>query len=255
MRNFRLTIQYEGTRYRGWQSHEAGDATIQGKIETVLTRLVGEPVNVIGASRTDAGVHAEHQVANFHGPDRLDPDDVLEQCNRYLPSDIAVQAVDIVPERFHARYHARLKRYLYRVWNLPHRDVFWRRTSYHVPEALDLDAMRGAAGRLVGRHDFGSFCGVRSRAKSTVRDLERLIVSRGDGMVLVTLEAAAFLYGMARIICGTLIEVGKGRVAEGTMPAILERGERRAAGFTAPACGLCLAAIQYEGEPPITAGQ
>jgi len=246
-RNIRLVVQYEGTRYHGWQRQKSGD-TIQGKLETVLERLAGEPVNIIGASRTDAGVHARAQVANFHAPADLAPRAVLEHCLRYLPQDIVVLGADEVPERFHARYLARGKRYVYRIWNRHIPDVFERRQWYHVPEALDLAAMRQAALSLVGSHDFASFCGSRSDAKSTLRRLDLLDVSGETGRVTVALEAPSFLLGMARIIAGTLIEVGQGRIDAGEVGRLLDRALRRAAGFTAPAQGLCLECVRYD--PP-----
>lgn len=245
--NTRIAVQYEGTRYHGWQRQKKGQ-TIQGKLEAVLETLAGEAVNVIGASRTDAGVHARAQVANFHTVAALDPRRVVEHCAAYLPEDIAVLGAQVVPERFHSRYLARGKRYVYRLCTRPVPDVFERRTTYHLPGELDVAAMRRAAALIVGSHDFASFCGTRSDAKSTVRTLEKLEVDHEAGVIRVVLEAPAFLLGMARIITGTLIEVGQGRLRVQEIPRILERAERPSAGFTAPPQGLCLVAVRYD--PP-----
>ena len=244
-RNIRMVVQYEGTRYHGWQRQKAPE-TVQARLEDVLSTLVGAPVNIIGASRTDAGVHARRQVANFHA--EVEPEAVVEHCLRYLPHDIAVTAAEVVPERFHARYLAREKRYVYRVSNRAVPDVFERRTTYHVPEPLDVPAMSAAAAHLVGSHDFASFTGSRSDAKSTQRRLDRLGVAARAGRLYIELAAPAFLLGMARIIAGTLIEVGRGRMRPEDLLGILARAERRAAGFTAPAHGLCLEEVRYD--PP-----
>jgi tRNA pseudouridine38-40 synthase len=246
--NTRIVLQYDGSRYQGWQRQKHGEMTIQAKLEAVLSRLSGEPINVIGASRTDAGVHAEAQVANFHTSREVTPAEVAEYCYRYLPEDIVVKRADEVPERFHSRYLARAKRYVYRICNRPIHDVWSRRYSYHVPEKLDLNAMRRAGSALVGRHDFASFCSSRSGSKSTERELERADVTGAHGLVELTFEAPTFLHGMVRIIAGTLIEVGLRRVDPDDIEGMLARTERQAAGFTAPGYGLCLMEVRYD--PP-----
>jgi tRNA pseudouridine38-40 synthase len=245
-RNIRVVLQYDGTRYQGWQRQKLGDATIQAKLEAVLSRAADERINVIGASRTDAGVHAAAQVANFHTTSGLPLAGFREACDRYLPEDIAVTAAEEVPERFHARYLARSKRYLYRIRVAPERDVFRRRYEYHLGKRLDLELVRAAAAPLLGTHDFASFCASRTGHKSTVRELTRLEATGRGEIVELAFEAPAFLHGMARIIAGTLIEVGLGRIAPEEVAAMLAGLERRAAGFTAPPEGLCLVAVRYD---------
>lgn len=247
-RNIRLVLQYDGTRYQGWQRQKLGEATIQAKLEGVLSRVTDQRINVIGASRTDAGVHAERQVANFHTSSPLSLDEITIACHRYLPEDIVVRSALEVPERFHSRYLARLKRYVYRIRTGPVHDVFLRRYEYHVPRPLDIPAMRAAAALLVGTHDFASFCASRVGSKSTVRDLQRADVRSVGAVVELTFEAEAFLHGMVRILSGTLLEVGLGRVDARDMEGMLRRATREAAGFTAPAQGLCLVDIRYD--PP-----
>ncbi len=248
MGNLKLLLQYDGSRYLGWQrQREDGEhpRTIQGRLERVLSRLAGERVTVIGASRTDSGVHAEAQVANFHTIAPLAPKQVLAYCARYLPSDIAVCSVEEVDPRFHARYLARRKRYVYRIWTRPYPDVFHRKFSLQVAEPLDAAAMSRAAGFLVGERDFRSFTSMKSKTKSPVRTLFALEVLEGAGTLELGFEADAFLQHMIRIITGTLLEVGAGRLDPQAMGPILEARDRSAAGPLAPACGLCLMSVLY----------
>jgi tRNA pseudouridine38-40 synthase len=249
MPNLKLVVQYDGTRYLGWQRQREEDPerprTIQGKLEQVLSRLAGERVTVIGASRTDAGVHAEAQVANFHASSPLEPERVLAYCARYLPSDIAVRSVEEADPRFHARFLARRKRYLYRIWTRPYPDVFHRKYSLHVAEPLEASAMRRAAESLVGQRDFSSFTSMKSKTKSPVRTLFALDVAEEEGSLELAFEADAFLPHMIRIMTGTLLEAGAGRLDPRAVAAILEARERSAAGPLAPARGLCLMAVLY----------
>ncbi len=249
MLNLKMLLQYDGTRYLGWQRQREEDPehprTVQGRLERVLSRLAGERVKVIGASRTDAGVHAEAQVANFHTAAPLAPGEVLAYCARYLPSDIAVRSVEEADPRFHARYLARRKRYVYRLWTRPYADVFHRKYSLHLAEPLEAAAMRRAAAFLVGEHDFRSFTSMKSKSKSPVRTLFALEVLEGEGSLELAFEADAFLPHMIRIITGTLLQVGAGRLDPQALGPILEARDRSAAGPLAPARGLCLTAIIY----------
>jgi tRNA pseudouridine38-40 synthase len=249
LRNLKLVLQYDGSRYLGWQRQReeepARPRTIQGKLEQVLSRMAGERVTVIGAGRTDAGVHAEAQVANFHTSCLLDTGKVLAYCARYLPSDIAVCSAEDVEPRFHARYLARRKRYVYRLWTRPYPDVFHRHFSLHVPEPLDVPAMRRAAGLLVGERDFRSFTSMKSKTKSPVRTLYALDILEEGGALELAFEGDAFLPHMIRIMTGTLLEVGGGRLDPQAVPAILEAHDRGAAGPLAPAHGLCLREVLY----------
>jgi tRNA pseudouridine38-40 synthase len=249
MRSLKIVVQYDGSRYLGWQRQKEEDPehprTIQGKLELVFSRMTGEKIQLIGACRTDAGVHAEAQVASFLTSSTLSLREMLAYCARYLPEDIAVAAVDQVDARFHARYRARAKRYVYRIWTAPHSPVFRRRYCLHLPEPLDLDAMRRAAGLLLGEHDFQSFTTLKSKTKSTIRTLRTLEVRAIDSWVELVFEADGFLHNMARILTGTLLEVGSGRLAAEAVPGILAAGERSAAGpLTAPQ-GLCLLKVLY----------
>jgi tRNA pseudouridine38-40 synthase len=249
MRNIKLVVQYDGGRYLGWQRQKEKDPesprTIQGKLELVLSRMTGEKVQLHGACRTDAGVHAEAQVANFLTASALSLQEMRAYLTRYLPEDIAVTAADQVDARFHARYRARRKRYVYRLWTAPQPHVFQRRYCLHLPEPLDLEAMRRAAALLLGRHDFRSFTTLKSRTKSTVRTLHVLEVRERDGWVELAFEAEGFLHNMARILTGTLLEVGAGRLPAEAMTGILEARERSAAGPLAPPEGLCLLEVLY----------
>ena len=235
--NYKMILQYEGTRYNGWQRQGNTDQTIQGKLETLLGRLTGEEVEVQGSGRTDAGVHARGQVANFHLKIPRQPEQLMEELNRYLPADIGVLELTRAPERFHSRLSASGKLYRYQIWMEGKADVFSRR-----------EAMEEAAGLLIGERDFKSFCGNRNMKKSTVRQLRRIDIRpvwRGKALE-IDYEGNGFLQQMVRILTGTLIEVGLGKRSAGEMTQILEAKNRQAAGVTAPAQGLCLMQVMYE---------
>lgn len=246
MRNIRLSIAYEGTRYQGWQRQEGKENTIQGRLESLLSRMCGEEVELKGSGRTDAGVHASGQVANFHTRCELTLTQMQAYINRYLPEDIAVTQVQEVPERFHSRLCARGKRYAYRVVNAPVPNVFWRRYAHWVQEPLDAEAMREAAAYLLGEHDFQSFTSAKKGRKSTVRRLDEITVSRQGELITLAFQGNGFLYHMVRILTGTLLEVGLGERDPRSMPEILAARSREAAGALAPAKGLMLEAVFYE---------
>ncbi|HIQ60786.1 MAG TPA: tRNA pseudouridine(38-40) synthase TruA [Candidatus Enterenecus faecium] len=243
--NVKLTIQYDGTRYDGWQRQGNTDNTLQGRLEGVLSRMVGKPVEIQGAGRTDAGVHARGQVASVHLPEGYTPQEVQNYLNRYLPEDVAVVEVVEVGERFHARLSATGKEYRYhiRMSNVP--DVFARKYQYRVEEPLDLAAMERAAGYLTGKHDFRSFCGNRRFKKSTVREVFHIGVEVCGSDLTLVYRGDGFLYNMVRILTGTLLEVGLGQRTPESMVDILEAKERTAAGKTAPAQGLVLQEVYY----------
>lgn len=248
-RNYKITIQYEGTRYNGWQKQGNTSDTIQGKLEHILSRMAGVPVEVHGSGRTDAGVHAMGQVANFHLPDgsRSDAAGIMEYINRFLPDDIAVTEIEQVPERFHSRYNAVKKIYLYQIETGQKRDVFVRRMQYGLGQKLDVESMKKAAGLLCGTHDFKSFCGNRKMKKFTVRTVYSVTIHQEPGSSVIALSFAGdgFLQNMVRIMTGTLIEVGLGQRPWESMSQVLEAQNRQAAGATAPAEGLCLAGVLY----------
>lgn len=245
MYNCKLTIQYDGTRYRGWQVQGNTDQTIQGKVEGVLSRLTGQPVELHGSGRTDAGVHALGQVANVKLPRPFDPSELLRELNRYLPADIGVIAVEPAPERFHARLNARSKTYRYRIWNSEIPNVLERSYLYPLPEPLDVAAMERAAADLVGTHDFRSFCGLKRFKKSTVRTITDIIITQHSSEVRLEFTGNGFLMRMVRILAGTLVEVGLGQRAADAMPAVLAAQDRAAAGPALPAQGLALVRVEY----------
>lgn len=242
--NYRLLIQYDGSRYDGWQRQKTTGNTIQGKIEQVLGRMAGMPVEVKGASRTDAGVHARGQVANVHLPEKWTEEEILEYLNQYLPDDIGVQEVQAVSERFHSRLNAGAKTYQYRISTDSTKNVFERKYIYSLNQPLDTERMKKAARYLLGEHDFQSFCAKKMK-KSTVRRLDEIRLEQKNGELKITFRGSGFLYNMVRILTGTLIEVGLGQREPETMAELLARRERAYAGATAPARGLTLMEIQY----------
>lgn len=246
MKNFKIVLQYEGTRYDGWQRQVNTEHTIQGRLEKVLTRMAGEPVTINGAGRTDAGVHAQGQVANFILKQSFEPEAVTDYLNRYLPDDIRCLSTEEVPPRFHSRLNAKGKIYVYRIETGAKKDVFVRRTQYGLGRELDVEAMRQAAGYLCGTHDFKSFCANKRMKKTTVRTIERIAIYRDKSLVVLNIAGDGFLQQMIRIIAGTLIEVGLGTRRPDSMTELLAAKKRQMAGYTAPAEGLCLEAVFYE---------
>lgn len=243
MANYKLTIEYDGTRYHGWERKRNLD-TIQGKIEDVLTRMTGETeLNLIGAGRTDAGVHARGMVANVHLKTPIQPEELRSGLNRYLPEDIAVREVRQAADRFHARYNAAGKTYRY-TCSLG-KNVFQRRYVTRLEETPDVERMRRAAAFLMGQHDFRSFCGNPKMKKSTIRTIDRIDIERRGDLLTFTFHGDGFLQHMVRILVGTLIEVGCGRMEPEQMLDILAAQRRSEAGPTAPAGGLTLMSVDY----------
>lgn len=245
MRNIRLDISYDGTRYAGWQRQAGNDNTIQGKIEQTLSRILGEPIEISGSGRTDAGVHARGQVANFHCNSSMPSSEILENLRRYLPEDIGIYSCRDVSERFHARLNAREKTYCYRIWNSDTPCVFERRFVAVMPEKLDLEAMNRAAQHLLGQHDFAAFCGNAKMKKSTVRNIRSLTVERCGDEIRITVTGNGFLHNMVRILVGTLVEVGRAQRTPDSIPRLFS-GKRADTGFLAPAQGLCLMEVYYQ---------
>lgn len=243
--NYKLTIQYDGTRYDGWQRLGDSDSTIQGKLETVLSRLTATQVEVHGAGRTDAGVHALGQVASVKLPKGLSPAEVMAYLNQYLPEDIAVVEVQTADERFHARLNAvgKVYRYEIRMGGVP--DVFRRKYQYRVEQPLDLAEMERAAALLTGRHDFRAFCANKRYKKSTVRTVSAIELAVRGADLAITFRGDGFLHHMVRILTGTLLEVGLGQRRAEDMPDILASLDRARAGKTAPAQGLTLVQVIY----------
>ena len=244
MRNLRLDICYDGTRYRGWQRLPGRDDTIQGKLETALSRILGEPIEISGSGRTDAGVHARGQVANFHCESNMPAGQILAELRKYLPEDIGIYSCRDVSPRFHARLNAKEKTYQYRIWNSELPCVFDRRFVAVMPEAMDVLAMESAAQLLLGEHDFSAFCGNAKMKKSTVRYIRSIEINRYGQELRLRFTGNGFLHNMVRILVGTLIEVGRG---ERDAPTVVDLfgGKRAEAGFLAPAQGLCLEEVIY----------
>ena len=244
MRNLRLDICYDGTRYRGWQRLNGTDNTIQGKIETALTRILGEPIEISGSGRTDAGVHAKGQVANFHCESTMPAAEILSQLRRYLPEDIGIYSCKDCSERFHARLNAKEKTYCYRIWNSDVPCVFERRFVTLMPGKLDVASMERAALLFCGEHDFSAFCGNPKFKKSTVRCIRSLEVTSVGPEIRITVSGDGFLHHMVRIIVGTLVEVGRGERTAQSIPELFG-GKRADAGFLVPPEGLCLQEVEY----------
>ena len=244
MRNLRLDLCYDGTRYRGWQRLPGENNTIQGKLEQTLSRILGEPIEVSGSGRTDAGVHALGQVASFHCESTMPPAEILSQLRRYLPEDIGIYSCKEAAPRFHARLNAKRKTYCYRIWNSDVPCVFERRYVAQFPERLDVDAMHRAGQQLVGEHDFSAFCTRAKMKKSTLREVYAVSVVREGNEIRISVTADGFLYNMMRIIAGTLIEAGRGARSPESIP-LLFAAQRQKAGFLAPAQGLCLMEVEY----------
>ena len=245
MRNYKLTLCYEGTRYRGWQRQGNTGDTIQGKLEALLSRLLAQQVELAGSGRTDAGVHARRQVCSFRADTVLSCDIMLTELRKYLPEDIGALALEEAGPRFHARLSCVEKCYVYRVWTGDAPCVFERKYVYAFPAVLDLKAMQRAARALCGTHDFAAFCTAHGKKKSTVRTLKSVDFVREGEELRIFFTGDGFLYNMVRILTGTLLEVGTGRRSAEEMGEILASGERARAGFTAPARGLTLWDARY----------
>lgn len=246
MYNYRLTLQYDGSRYKGWQRLGQGEATIQDKVEQVISQLIGKPTELIGCSRTDAGVHALAQIANFRCDQLLDCTELFLYLNRYLPKDISVSEVVEVPEQFHARYHALDKTYLYQIWNREYGNPFLRRYSMHVEHRLNLEEMKKACSYLLGAHDFTAFSNAKSKKKSMVRTIYSIEMIEDKGLISIRICGDGFLYNMVRWMVGTLVAIGLGTIKKEELPEIFEAKERNRTGDLADAGGLYLEKITYE---------
>lgn len=245
MNNYKMILQYEGTRYQGWQRQESTENTVQGKLELLLTRMCGQKVEIQGSGRTDAGVHARGQVANAHLETRMTPEEIRDYMNRYLPEDIGVLSVEMVPDRFHSRLLAKGKTYCYQVINsgIPH--VFDRRYAYVYKEKLDVGAMRRAAEQLTRTHDFAAFTSAKKSKKSTVRIIDSITIEQEGDILRFLFSGDGFLFHMVRILMGTLLEVGEGKRRPEEMPGILAGRDRSLAGPLVPAVGLTLMEVRY----------
>ena len=244
MRNVRLDICYDGTRYRGWQRLANNDNTIQAKLEKTLSRILGEPIEISGSGRTDAGTHAHCQVANFHCNSAMPAEEILNQLRMYLPEDIGIYSCKNVSPRFHARLNAKTKTYRYRVWHSANPCVFDRRFVYICPADYDVEAMKLAARDYLGEHDFSAFCANKNMKKSTVRYIEKFEIYQTENELEFVVTGNGFLHHMVRIMVGTLLEIGRG-VRDPRSISSLYGAERSQAGELIPSCGLCLMEVTY----------
>jgi tRNA pseudouridine38-40 synthase len=244
--DLRLTLEYDGTDFQGWQRQAEGTRTVQQTLEEALGRLLGTPSTVVGAGRTDAGVHAEGQVASLRLDASLGPAELWRALNALLPPDLAVVDLAAAPPGFHARRDARRKTYRYRIWNAPLRSPLRARFSHHVASPLDVAAMAAAARLAVGTHDFRSFQTAGSEVGSSVRTLYRAeVLGRPGDEIRLEVEGDGFLRHMVRNLVGSLLRVGLGRAAPDSLAAVLAARDRASAGAAAPGHGLTLVRVDY----------
>ncbi len=244
MQNYKLTLCYDGTRYKGWQRQGNTDNTIQAKMEALLSRLLGQEVEIAASGRTDAGVHARAQVCSFRAETDMPIEIMLTKLRQFAPEDIGVVSLETAAPRFHARLNCVRKTYVYRIWNSAEPNGFERKYMYAHPGKLDVKAMREAAAQLIGEYDFSAFCTKRMK-KSAVRKLERIDIEPMGGELRISLTGSGFLYNMVRIIVGTLLEAGRGERDIDSVGRALSSLDRQQAGFTAPSNGLFLWSVEY----------
>lgn len=243
-KNYKLIISYDGTRYYGWE-HQPKKETIQGKLEDVLAHLTDKPFDIIGAGRTDGGVHAKGMVANVFLDIALDEEELMDYMNQYLPDDIMIRQVRLASDRFHARYNATGKTYCYTCFDGKTKPIFDRKYVWTLKQQLNVEKMQAAAQYLMGRNDYQSFCKNPQKKKSTVRTIDKIeIIRRGD-YVSLSFHGDGFLRNMVRILTGTLVDVGLGKIPPEKVREILLAKNRLEASETAPAQGLCLIEVDY----------
>jgi tRNA pseudouridine38-40 synthase len=242
--NIKLVLEYDGTAYHGWQ-RQTRVITVQGVIEEKIRVITKSKASLIGAGRTDAGVHAKGQVSNFRTTTRLKPAAWQRALNSLLPAGIVVREAKQVPEKFHSRFSAKGKVYQYRILNRSYRSALERLSVWHIPYGLNISAMKQAAKNLIGQHDFTAFQGSKGEAKTGRCNLKRLLIERSGDLITITIEADRFLQHMARTIVGTLVEVGRGKSKAQKIKQVLQSRDRRLAGPTAPPHGLCLLKVKY----------
>lgn len=245
MKNYKITVQYDGSRYNGWQRQGNTQNTIQERFENVLSKMCGKNIEIYASGRTDAGVHAEAQAANFKCDTELSAEEIKEYLNKYLPQDILVTSVTAADERFHSRLNAVSKTYEYKI-AIRKPDVFIRKFVYFSGDTPDIEKMRFAAKYIVGTHDFKGFSSVGKTKKSTVRTINYIEIFEEDGIITIRINGNGFLYNMVRIISGTLYEIGTGKLGETVISEIFETKSRELAGATLPACGLKLIEVFYQ---------
>jgi tRNA pseudouridine38-40 synthase len=244
MRTYKLTIAYDGTRYQGWQRQSATDMTVQTQLEKALSEVIGYPVEIHGSGRTDAGVHAMGQTAHMKVSGKLDEKLLTGKVNALLPDDIRIRKVELAKNSFHSRYKAKAKKYIYCVDFRERPDVFGRKYCYHLPESLNIPAMKEASCYLKGEHDFAAFTDLKTD-KSTTRKIYDIDFEIRGHKLWITFYGTGFLYHMVRILTGTLLEVGMGKRSQRSVQEALKKKERSEAGFLAPSEGLFLKEVIY----------
>lgn len=242
--NIKITVAYDGTRFNGWQKQKEGDNTLQSLLEREIAGIVGEKIELFGSGRTDAGVHAKGQTANFKAEKRIDLEKFLKDINEKLPSSVAVKSAKEAEERFHARLNAKSKTYEYTIWKAAYNNVFGKRYAFSC-EGLDVRKMKEAAADFIGTHDFKGFCSAKKTKKSTVRTVYSVDFKEDEETIKISFTGNGFLYNMVRIMTGTLIEIGEGKRKRETIGEVLKTKNREDAGFTAPPQGLCLIKVLY----------
>lgn len=245
MKRVKLIVAYEGVNYHGWQL-QPNALTVEGVLNRELSALLKEEITVIGASRTDAGVHSLGNVAVFDTKTRMPAEKISYALNQHLPDDIVVQDSCEVAADFHPRHCNSRKTYEYRIWNATFPLPTLRRQTYFYHRPLDVQRMQQAADHLVGVHDFKSFCSVNTQVEDTTRELFQAKVTQEGALIRIRVTGSGFLYNMVRILAGTLVQVGNGQLAPEAIPDILKAKDRTAAGPTAPAHGLTMIGIEYE---------
>lgn len=245
MNNYKLTIQYDGSKYKGWQRLKNSDNTIQGKIENVLSLFLKNDTEIIGCSRTDAGVHALKQIANFKTEINVNIDDLINYLNHYLPEDISIVDISKVAENFHSRYNAKNKTYVYKIWNKNYSEPFQRKYSFHIKENLDIEKMKKASEIFIGTHDFTAFTSAVSKSKSMVRTIYNIDFKENNGMIEIRYTGDGFLHNMVRRITGAIIEAGLNKFNLNNIKTILDAEKNHIIGATAPSLGLFLENIEF----------
>ncbi|HLF18474.1 MAG TPA: tRNA pseudouridine(38-40) synthase TruA [Candidatus Omnitrophota bacterium] len=247
MQNYKLTIEYDGTDFSGWQIQTPSQRTVQGEIQAALYKIFKQKITPLGSGRTDSGVHALGQVANFKINTSLKVKIIQKALNAHLPKDIAILKVQKVDEAFHAQYSAKSKTYRYTIFNGPIRPALYRNHCFHYPFKLNVALMKKEAKALVGRHDFKSFqaSDTSRKEKTTVRTVKGISIKKSKNFITINIEADGFLYKMVRNIVGTLLKLGSGQAEEGSLKKILAQKNRTAAFETAPAQGLTLVKVIY----------
>lgn len=246
MKNYKMTVQYDGTKYDGWQRQGNTSNTIQGKLENILSRMTGHGVEIHGSGRTDKGVHSKGQVASFKIKTEKTNAEIMAYLNNYLPDDIAVTALDETHERFHARLNVKRKTYVYRIHNSVVPNVFEQRFMYNVEENLNVEDMKNAAKMFLGEHDFLGFSSIKKTKKTTVRTIYSVGVERFGEDIVFAVTGNGFLYNTVRIMAGTLVEIGKGERSIESITEVFETKNRELAGATLPGKGLTLLSVEYE---------